>query len=147
MDDDAVVIHTDGGCRGNPGPGGWAAILACGGRHKELVGTEPHTTNNRMELLAAIKALEALKRPCKARIVTDSVYLHHGITEWLPNWIRKGWKTSSRKPVLNRDLWERLQELTGLHQVEWGWVKAHAGHPENERCDELVNDALDRMEK
>ncbi len=140
-----VVIHTDGGCRGNPGPGSYAAILQYGTKRRELVGTEQHTTNNRMELRAAIVALEALKRPCRVRLVTDSEYLRLGITQWLPNWIKKRWKTSSRKPVQNRDLWERLEELSRVHQVEWDWVPSHSGHPENERCDQLVNEAMDRM--
>ena len=143
MDD--VVIHTDGGCRGNPGPGAWAAVLECRGRRRELAGTEGHTTNNRMELTAAIRALEALKRPCRVRMVTDSEYLRLGITEWLPNWIRKGWKTSDRKPVQNRDLWERLREQEAVHRIDWAWVKGHAGDAGNERCDELVNEALDAL--
>jgi ribonuclease HI len=142
---DQVLIHTDGGCRGNPGPGSWAAVLRHGNRRKEISGTEARTTNNRMELTAAIRALESLKVPCKVRLVTDSEYLRLGITEWLPNWIKKGWKTSSRKPVQNRDLWERLQELAAVHEVEWGWVRGHAGDPDNERCDELVNQALDSI--
>ena len=141
---DAVVIHTDGGCRGNPGPGAWAAILRCRGRTKEIVGAAPHTTNNRMEILAAISALEALKRPCRVRLVTDSEYLRKGITEWLPGWIAKGWRTAARKPVLNRDLWERLDELNRRHRVRWDWIRGHAGDPDNERADRLVNEALDR---
>jgi len=143
--DGVVLIHTDGGCRGNPGPGAWAAVLASDAQRKEIVGTDPRTTNNRMELMAAISALEALKRPSRAKIVTDSEYLRLGITIWLPNWVKKNWKTSARKPVLNRDLWERLVALTRAHQVEWGWVKGHGGDEENERCDHLVNQALDGM--
>jgi len=144
---DEVVIHTDGGCRGNPGPGAWAAVLRSGDRGRELVGTEAETTNNRMELMAAIKALESLKRPCRARMVTDSKYLKSGITEWLPNWIENGWKNSRRKPVLNRDLWERLRRLCEGHDVRWEWVEGHAGVPDNERCDRLLNEALDRLQR
>jgi ribonuclease HI len=143
--DGVVTIHTDGGCRGNPGPGAWAAVLTAGSKRKEIVGTEAHTTNNRMELLAAISGLEALNRPSRVKMVTDSEYLRRGITEWLPVWVQKNWKTSARKPVLNRDLWERLSALTGIHQVEWGWVRGHDGDVENERCDDLVNQALDGM--
>jgi len=143
---DEVVVHTDGGCRGNPGPGAYAAVLRYGGKKKELWGGERHTTNNRMELMAAIKALEALKRPCRVKIVTDSQYLHRGINEWLPRWEKKGWRTAARKPVLNRDLWERLQEMCRRHTVSWEWVRGHAGHPDNERCDQLVNEEIDRIQ-
>ncbi len=144
-DNGRVVIHTDGGCRGNPGPGAWAAVLVSGAKRKEIVGTDPMTTNNRMELMAAIAALEALKRPCRVKLVTDSEYLRRGITEWLPRWVKKNWRTSARKPVQNRDLWERLVALTCVHTTEWSWVRGHAGDSENERCDGLVNEALDRM--
>ncbi|NNF60722.1 MAG: ribonuclease HI [Gammaproteobacteria bacterium] len=140
-----VVIHTDGACRGNPGPGAWAAILSARGSEKELSGAEELTTNNRMEMMAAIRALEALKRPASVTIYTDSVYLLRGVTEWMHGWKRRGWKTSSRKPVKNRELWERLDELVGAHDIEWVWVKGHSGDPGNERADELANVALDRM--
>ena len=143
---DEVVIHTDGGCRGNPGPGAFAAVLRSRDHLREVVGTEPRTTNNRMELRAAIAGLSALKRPCKVRMVTDSEYLRRGITEWLPNWIQKGWRTSAKKPVMNRDLWEELEALCRVHQVKWDWVRGHAGDPDNERCDWLVNEAMDAME-
>ena len=143
MDD--VVVHTDGGCRGNPGKGAWAAILQCNGKERELVGTEAHTTNNRMELTASIEALSALKRRCRVKVLTDSEYLKRGITEWLPNWIAKGWRTSAKKPVLNRDLWERLDALTKQHDVTWAWVRGHDGDEFNERCDQLVNGAMDAM--
>lgn len=138
-----VLIHTDGGCRGNPGPGAWAAILTCGSRNREISGYEARTTNNRMELLAAIRALEALDRPCRVRLFTDSEYLRRGITEWLPSWIARGWKTAARRPVKNRDLWEQLERLISRHDVEWAWVRGHSGHVENERCDALVNAVLD----
>lgn len=143
--DEVIEIHTDGGCRGNPGPGGYAAVIRSGGKRKEIVGTELDTTNNRMELRAAIAGLEALNRPCLVKMVTDSEYLRLGITEWLPRWIRNGWKTSNRKPVLNKDLWERLRDLSSSHRIEWSWVPGHSGDPENERCDQLVNEALDRL--
>jgi len=141
----AVEIHTDGACRGNPGPGGWGAILRAAGTEKELWGGELQTTNNRMELLAAIRALESLKRPCHVRAYTDSQYLRRGITEWLGDWKRRGWKTADRKPVKNEDLWRRLDELTSVHDVNWHWVKGHAGHPENERADRLANRGLDEV--
>lgn len=134
-----VVIHTDGGCHGNPGPGGWAAILSHGSHTKEISGGEPATTNNRMELLAAIEALKALTQPCHVEFHTDSKYLKNGISAWLHNWKRNGWKTSAKKPVKNADLWKQLDLLAPLHQIEWKWVKGHAGHAGNERCDELAN--------
>jgi ribonuclease HI len=143
---DEVVIHTDGGCRGNPGPGAYAALLRCRGRVREVVGTEARTTNNRMELRAAIAGLSALKRPCRVTMITDSEYLRRGISEWLPNWIEKGWRTSAKKPVLNRDLWEEIHRLCQVHQVKWDWVRGHAGDPDNEHCDYLVNAAMDAME-
>ncbi len=139
-----VVIYTDGGCRGNPGPGAWSAVLILGAHRKEISGVESHTTNNRMELTAAIRALEQLKRPCQVALTTDSEYLRRGITEWLPRWVERGWKTSSKKPVLNQDLWVRILELTRRHQMEWKWVEGHSGDRENERCDQLVNEAMDR---
>lgn len=133
-----VEIFTDGACSGNPGPGGWGAILRYKGHEKELKGGEPDTTNNRMELMAAISALEALKRPSKVRLVTDSVYVKDGITKWLEGWRNRGWKTAAKKPVKNQDLWQRLDAAQAVHEIEWTWVKGHAGHPENERADELA---------
>lgn len=140
-----VEIHTDGACRGNPGPGAWAAILSSRGREKELSGAEELTTNNRMEMVAAIRALEALKRPASVTLYTDSIYLLRGVTEWMDGWKRRGWKTSSKKPVKNRELWEQLDELIDRHDIDWVWVKGHSGHPGNERADELANLALDQM--
>ena len=140
-----VTIHTDGACRGNPGPGGWGALLVAKGFEKELWGGERQTTNNRMELLAAIQGLQALKRRCRVDLHTDSQYVRQGITRWLPNWKKNGWRTSSRKPVKNRDLWERLDELAQRHDVEWHWVKGHSGDPGNERADELANRGTDEV--
>ncbi len=137
-----VEIFSDGACSGNPGPGGYGTILRFGGSEKELSGYAPETTNNRMELLGAIAGLEALTRPCQVKLTTDSEYVKKGMTEWLDGWIKRGWKTSGRKPVANRDLWERLHELNGKHEVEWIWVRGHTGHPENERCDELARQAI-----
>jgi ribonuclease HI len=139
-----VTIYTDGGCSPNPGNGGWAAILKQGERVKEIYGAEPDTTNNRMELLAAVRALEALKFPCTVTIYTDSQYLANGITQWVKSWIRNGWMRGKEKnePVKNADLWKQLVELCKVHDVQWGWVKAHNGHPENERCDQLAGQAL-----
>ena len=137
-----VVIHTDGACSGNPGPGGWGVILHWNGHTKELKGGEPHTTNNRMELTAAIMALEALKRPCVAAIHTDSQYLRQGITAWILGWKRNGWKTADKKPVKNADLWRRLDAALGHHTVHWHWVRGHAGHDLNERADELAREGL-----
>lgn len=137
-----VEIFSDGACSGNPGPGGWGTILRAGGQTKELSGFAPQTTNNRMEMLGAIAGLEALKRPCRVRLTTDSQYLVKGMTEWIHGWQKKGWKNSKKEEVLNRDLWERLLELSRKHQVEWVWVRGHAGHPENERCDELARAAI-----
>lgn len=133
-----VEIHTDGACLGNPGPGGWAALLRHGRRERELAGGEAQTTNNRMELMAAIMALEALKEPCAVTLHTDSRYVQQGISEWLPNWIRRGWKTAGGDPVKNQDLWQRLDAAARRHQVGWRWVKGHAGHPDNERVDQLA---------
>ncbi len=135
---DRVIIHTDGACSGNPGPGGWGAILEYRGVEKELYGGEPETTNNRMELTAAIEALAALKRPSTVELHTDSKYLRDGITQWIHNWKRNGWKTAAKKPVKNADLWQRLDELLSGHKIEWHWVKGHAGHDLNERADELA---------
>ena len=135
-----VIIHTDGACKGNPGPGGWGAVLQTGGGHeKELWGGEPLTTNNRMELTAVIEGLSSLKRPCHIVIYTDSEYVRKGITEWLASWKRRGWKTADNKPVKNVDLWQRLETLAAAHQVTWRWVKGHAGDPGNERADALAN--------
>ena len=142
---DKVIIYTDGACRGNPGPGGWGAILSKGVHEKELYGAERDTTNNRMELMAAIRGLEALKRPCEVTLVTDSVYLKKGITEWLPQWHRRGWKTAARKPVKNVDLWQRLEQALNGHRLHWKWIKGHSGHPENERADQLANRAVDEL--
>jgi ribonuclease HI len=141
-----IEIYTDGACRGNPGPGGWAALLQTGKREKELNGAEPLTTNNRMELTAVIRALEALKRPARARVYTDSEYVQRGITEWLTAWKSRGWRTAARKPVKNQDLWQRLDELTARHEIEWQWVPGHAGVPGNERVDRLANEAIDALQ-
>jgi ribonuclease HI len=138
-----VDLFTDGACRGNPGPGGWAALLRMGNKEKELSGGEPLTTNNRMELLAAIRGLEALKRPCRVALHTDSMYVRDGITKWVHNWRRNGWRTSDKKPVKNAELWQELCEAASTHRVEWKWVRGHAGHPENERVDELACAAAD----
>jgi ribonuclease HI len=137
-----VIIHTDGGAAPNPGPGGWAAILSFGDREKELKGGEPDTTNNRMELMAAISALEALKRPCRVDLHTDSKYVQQGISQWIHNWKRNGWKTADKKPVKNGELWQRLEAAVASHQVRWHWVKGHAGHEFNERADQLVGEAI-----
>jgi ribonuclease HI len=141
----SVEIYTDGACRGNPGPGGWGALLISGGHERELSGAESATTNNRMELLAVIKALRALKRRVRARIYTDSQYVRLGITEWIEGWKLRGWRTADRKPVKNQDLWQQLDELSGAHQLEWHWVKGHSGVPGNERCDALANAAIDAL--
>lgn len=140
-----VEIYTDGACRGNPGPGGWGVLLRYGSDEKQLWGGEPETTNNRMELTAAIKALEALSRKCRVVLTTDSQYVRKGITEWIENWKRKDWKTAARKPVKNVDLWQRLDDLVGQHDIEWHWVKGHSGHPENELADELANRGIDEL--
>ena len=142
---DEVAIFTDGACRGNPGPGGWGVILRFGEQEKELYGSERETTNNRMELVAAIQALEALKRPCNATLTTDSSYVQKGITEWLQAWKRRGWRTADKKPVKNQDLWQRLETAMQPHRVHWHWVRGHSGHPENERADQLANLAIDEM--
>jgi ribonuclease HI len=136
---DTVRIHTDGACKGNPGRGGWGALLQFGDHERELFGGEAHTTNNRMELTAVIRALEALKRPCRVDVYTDSEYVKNGITEWLPAWKRRGWKTADRKPVKNIDLWQALDALAAQHEVRWHWVRGHAGHDGNERADALAN--------
>jgi ribonuclease HI len=138
-----IEIHTDGACSGNPGPGGWGALLLYGTAEKELSGGESLTTNNRMELMAAICALESLKKPCRIVLYTDSQYVQKGITEWLPGWIRKGWKNAKGEQVKNQDLWQRLQEASSSHRIEWKWVKGHAGHAENERVDALARRAAE----
>ncbi len=137
--DKTVVVFADGACKGNPGPGGWGAILRMGDREKEIYGGEPATTNNRMELTAVIRALESLKRRCRVKVYTDSQYVQKGVSEWLAQWKRRGWRTADRKPVKNEDLWRRLDELAHGHEVHWHWVRGHAGHPENERADALAN--------
>ena len=142
-----VDIHTDGACLGNPGPGGWAALLRWRGIERELAGGEADTTTNRMELMAAIAALEALKEACDATLHTDSQYVRQGITEWMPNWIRRGWKTAGGDPVKNRDLWERLHAANAKHKVDWRWVKGHAGDPDNERVDQLARAAAVKIKE
>lgn len=137
-----IDIYTDGACRGNPGPGGWAALLLFGEHERELSGAEAATTNNRMELTAAIRALEAMKRPVQARIFTDSQYVRQGILEWVPNWKRRGWKTADKKPVKNVELWQRLDAALATHDISWHWVKGHAGHNDNERADELAREGM-----
>lgn len=139
MSEGFVEIYSDGACRGNPGPGGWGVLLRYDGREKELCGGEAATTNNRMELMAAIRALEALKRRSRVRLYTDSLYVMKGISAWIGDWKRRGWRTADKKPVKNEDLWRRLDELAAKHDIEWHWVRGHAGHPENERADQLAN--------
>ena len=140
-----VEIFTDGACRGNPGPGGWGALLRFNGSEKTLKGGETDTTNNRMELQAAISALESLSKPCKIQLTTDSRYVMDGIQQWLPNWKKRGWKTANKKPVKNEDLWRKLDRLVSGHEIDWHWVKGHSGHKENEMVDQLANDAIDEM--
>lgn len=140
-----VDIYTDGACRGNPGPGGWAALLVCGSERKEVTGSDPATTNNRMELSAAINGLKALKRRCAVTLYTDSKYVLQGVTEWLPNWKARGWRTAAKEPVKNQDLWEELDRAVAEQDIEWQWVKGHSGHDGNEHVDKLANIAIDRM--
>jgi len=142
-DKNKVMIFTDGGCRGNPGPGGWGALMRFGDHEKEIYGYDEETTNNRMELMAAIRALEALNRDCPVVLTTDSQYVRQGITEWMDGWKKRGWKTSAKKPVKNKDLWQRLDEAVKQHDIEWRWVKGHSGHEGNERADDLANRAMD----
>lgn len=143
----AVQVHTDGACLGNPGPGGWGALLRWRGIERELAGGDPATTNNRMELMAAIAALETLREPCDVVLHTDSQYVRQGITEWMANWVRRGWKTSGGDPVKNRDLWERLHAAAQRHAVDWRWVKGHSGDPDNERVDELARAAAIKVKE
>ena len=143
---DEVEIYTDGACRGNPGPGGWGVLLRLAGHEKTLYGAEAETTNNRMELMAAIQGLEALSRPCRVDLTTDSQYVQKGITEWIVGWKRRGWKNSAKKPVKNVDLWQRLDAATQQHEVHWHWVRGHSGHAENEQVDQLANLAIDEMQ-
>jgi ribonuclease HI len=140
-----VTIYTDGACSGNPGPGGWGAVLMSGEHEREIFGGESLTTNNRMELTAAIKALEALKRPCKVELHTDSQYVRQGVTEWLAGWKKRGWKTAAKAPVKNEDLWRELDAARARHDVVWNWVKGHAGHPLNERADALARKGVDQV--
>jgi ribonuclease HI len=140
-----VRIHTDGACRGNPGPGGWGVVLEYGNTRKTLHGGEAHTTNNRMELTAVIRALEALKRPCHVQLYSDSRYVLQGITEWLPGWKERGWKTAAKKPVLNVDLWQALDHQAARHKINWHWIKGHSGHPGNEEADQLANRGIDEL--
>jgi len=142
---DAVIIYTDGACRGNPGPGGWGVIFNYKGKIKELYGAEKHTTNNRMELMAAIQALETLTRPCSVQLNSDSIYVLKGITDWMPNWKKRGWKTAARTPVKNEDLWRRLDAAIAKHRIEWKWVKGHSGDTSNERADALANLGIDSL--
>lgn len=146
-DDDVIDIYTDGACSGNPGPGGWGAILRAGLHEKELFGGERATTNNRMELLAVIEALRALKRPVKARVYTDSQYVQKGISEWIQNWKRRGWKTAAKEPVKNADLWQALDAEAARHSVDWRWVRGHNGHAENERADALARRGVDQVRR
>ena len=145
MTERVVEVYADGACKGNPGPGGWGVLLVAGGRERELHGGEPATTNNRMELTAVIRALEALPRGSRVHLFTDSQYVHKGMTEWIASWKRRGWRTADRKPVKNEDLWKHLDELARNHKVEWHWVKGHAGHPGNERADALANKGVDGL--
>lgn len=142
---DDVIIYTDGACRGNPGPGGWGVILNYKGKIKELYGAEKHTTNNRMELMAAIQALESLTRPCSVQLNSDSIYVLKGITDWMPSWKKRGWKTAARTPVKNEDLWRRLDAAIAKHKIEWKWVKGHSGDTGNDRADVLANIGIDSL--
>ena len=145
-DSELIQIYTDGACRGNPGPGGWGALLKFGSKEKQLYGGESLTTNNRMELRAVIEALSALKRPCNVSVTSDSTYVLKGINEWLPNWKKRGWLTSGKKPVKNEDLWKSLDSLKSVHNIDWHWVKGHSGHLENELVDQLANKGIDELQ-
>ena len=147
MTEDPVEIYADGACRGNPGPGGWGVLLRAKGRERELLGSDPATTNNRMELMAVISALEALRRHCAVRVYTDSQYVQKGISVWIRDWKRRGWRTAAKQPVKNADLWQRLDQLAQGHDIEWHWVRGHAGHAENERADALANRAMDELQR
>ena len=140
-----VELYTDGACKGNPGPGGWGALLRFGDVERELCGGEPETTNNRMELMAAIEGLRALKQGCQVTLTTDSVYVRDGVTRWMANWKRNGWKTANKKPVKNQDLWQALDAQCQRHTIDWQWVKGHSGHPGNERADQLANRGIDQL--
>ncbi len=140
-----VELFTDGACRGNPGPGGWGVLMRAGSHSKELCGGEPETTNNRMEMTAVIEGLRALQRPCTVRVTSDSTYVLKGVQEWLPNWKKRGWKTASKQPVKNVDLWQQLDQLIAGHTIDWQWVKGHSGHPENELADQLANRGIDEL--
>lgn len=142
---DSVVIYTDGACKGNPGVGGWGALLSYGEHEKAICGGEPDTTNNRMELMAAIQALALLKRPCQVELWTDSTYVKKGISEWIHAWKKNNWKTAAKKPVVNKDLWQQLDQLAAKHEVSWHWVKGHAGHPGNEMADQLANQGIEEL--
>jgi ribonuclease HI len=144
---DVIHIYSDGACKGNPGAGGWGALLVAGGHRKEIFGGEADTTNNRMEMTAVIQALELLKRPSTVAVHTDSQYVQKGISEWLPGWKRRNWRTADGKPVKNQDLWERLDKLAQHHRIEWNWVRGHAGHPENERADALANKGVEQLQE
>ncbi len=144
MHEAVVEIYADGACKGNPGPGGWGALLTTNGKQRELFGGEPATTNNRMELMAVISALETLKRPCTVTLYTDSQYVQKGISEWIHSWKRRGWKTAGKKPVKNEDLWRRLDAAAHTHRIDWRWVRGHAGNPGNERADELANMGIEK---
>jgi ribonuclease HI len=145
QDQQAVTIFTDGACKGNPGPGGWGAILRFKGEEREMFGGDPATTNNRMEMTAVIEALQSLKRPCRVTVYTDSQYVQKGITEWIASWKRRGWRTASKEPVKNVDLWKRLDDLAAGHRISWHWVRGHDGHIENERADELANRGVESV--
>lgn len=140
-----VRLYTDGSCHGNPGPGGWAAILEFGDKVRELTGNDPATTNNRMEMMAVLEGLRALKEPCRVEVWTDSRYVVDGMKSWLVGWKKRGWKTASKQPVKNEELWRALDEAATRHAIQWNWVKGHAGHPQNERCDQLANEAIARL--
>lgn len=146
MSAEVIHIYSDGACKGNPGAGGWGALLVAGGHRKEIFGGEPDTTNNRMEMTAVIQALELLKRPSVVAVHTDSQYVQKGISEWLPGWKRRNWRTADGKPVKNQDLWQRLDALAQRHRIEWNWVRGHAGHPENERADALANEGVKQLQ-